>query len=234
MHTTHMTDRKALGAAIRRRREHLEMGQKALAEVSGLEQGNISRMERGLQDIPHDKIVAVAKALGTTPGRLYLDAETLGLEVAEGGTAYQLTQELGVRHIPLISWVEAGSFAEAVDSYARGTGKKMIQTSLKVGRLAYALEVHGNSMNNPRDERRSFPNGTVIIVDPAREIRNGALIVARIEDEAETTFKQYVEDAGRRMLVPLNPQFPVIPIDQPLIYCGTVVGKAEESFDPEG
>ena len=233
MHTAHMTDRKSLGSAIRRRREHLQMGQKGLAEMSGLEQGNISRMERGLQDIPHDKIVAVAKALGTTPGRLYLAAEMDGQEATEESTAYQLTQSLGVRHIPLISWVEAGSFAEAVDSYARGTGARMIQTSLKVGRLAYALEVHGNSMNNPRDERRSFPSGTIIIVDPHREYRNGALIIARLDDEAETTFKQYVEDAGRRMLAPLNPQFPAIPIDQPLIYCGTVVGKAEESLDVE-
>lgn len=233
MQTMHMTDLKALGAAIRRRRDHLGLKQGEIAELSGLEQGNISRMERGQQDIPHSKLIALAKALGTTAGRIYMDAETQGEEVSEDATAYQLTQALGIRHVPLISWVEAGSFAEAVDSYARGTGKRMIQTSLKVGRLAYALEVHGNSMNNPRDERRSFPNGSVIIVDPAREYRNGSLIIARVDDESETTFKQYVEDAGRRMLMPLNPQFPALPIDQPLTYCGTVVGKAEEALDSD-
>lgn len=233
MQTVHMTDLKALGDAIRRRRTHLNLNQAQLAESSGLEQGNISRMERGMQDIPHSKLVALAKALQTTAGRIYLDAEAAGAEVDEAATAFQLTQALGVRHVPLISWVEAGSFAEAVDSYARGTGKRMIQTSLKVGRLAYALEVHGNSMNNPRDDRRSFPDGSIIIVDPARELRSGAMVVARLSDEAETTFKQYIEDAGRRMLVPLNPQFPVIPVDEPMTYCGTVVGRAEESFDDQ-
>lgn len=231
MHTMHMTDLKALGQAIRRRRDSLGMKQGDLAEAAGLEQGNISRMERGLQDIPHSKLVALAKALETTAGRIYLDAEATSQEIAEGATAFHLTQAMGIRHVPLISWVEAGSFAEAVDSYARGTGARMIQTSMKVGRLAYALEVHGNSMLNTRDDRRSFPNGTVIVVDPARELRSGSMIIARLADEAETTFKQYIEDAGRRLLVPLNQQFPVIPIDQPMTYCGTVVGRAEEAFD---
>ena len=173
-------------------------------------------------------------SLGTRPGRLQLEADALR-DIVDGqapeATAYQLTQLSGIRHVPLISLVEAGNFAEAVDAYARGTGATMIQTGARVGRLAYALRVSGHSMTNPRDERRSFPDGSIVIVDPARSLENGALIVARLDDQTEATFKQYSEDAGIRMLVPLNPQYPTIPIHKPMTYCGSVVAKAEESFE---
>jgi len=232
MQHMHMDRNKALGLAIKRRRQDAKLTQPQLAEkLDALDQSAISRIESGKQGLTLDSLEELAKALGTRPGVLQLEADAIVDDVDSGSdeaTAYQLTQAFGVRHVPLISWVEAGNFAEAVDSYARGTGKRMIQTSAKVGRLAYALEVHGHSMTNPRDDRRSFPEGSIIIVDPHRQWESGSLIVARLENEAETTFKQYVEDAGMKLLVPLNPQYATLTVNKPITFCGVVVAKAEE------
>jgi SOS-response transcriptional repressor LexA len=60
-----------------------------------------------------------------------------------------------------------------------------------------------------------------VIVDPDREPAPGSFVVARFDDVQEATFKQLVEDAGRRYLKPLNPRYPMIPIDGNVILCGT-------------
>ena len=231
MHHVHMNELQALGQIIKQRRNAAGLNQPQLGEAAGIDQGGISRIENGRQAPSYETLVRIARALGTRPGIIQMEADGLVHRDEGEPTAYQLTQALGVKHVPLISWVQAGNFEEAVDSYARGTGQQMIQTTARVGRLAYALAVKGNSMVNPRDDRRTFPEGSIIIVDPARPLENGALIIARLENEAETTFKQYVTDAGREMLVPLNPQFPTIELSKPMIFCGVVVSKAEQSLD---
>jgi SOS-response transcriptional repressor LexA len=76
----------------------------------------------------------------------------------------------------------------------------------------------------------SFPEGSVIIVDPSRTEAHGALVVVRFDNESEATFKRYEEDGGSKLLVPLNPSFPTIPIDRPATFCGVVVSRAEEEF----
>lgn len=234
MHHMHMDRNKALGQAIKARRAALKLTQPMLAEqLTSLDQSAISRIESGKQGLTLDSLEELARALGTRPGVLQLEADAIADEAdgnREDATAYQLTQAFGVRHVPLISWVEAGSFSEAVDSYARGTGVQMVQTSVKVGRLAYALRVHGQSMNNPRDDTRSFPEGSIIIVDPHREFSRGSLIIARLENEKEVTFKQYMEEGPDKFLLPLNPQFPAIPINRPMQFCGVVVAKAEQEI----
>jgi len=234
MHHMHMDKNKALGLAVRARRQALGLKQPQLAErLTSLDQASISRIENGKQGLTLDSLEELASALGTRPGVLQLEADAIADQAdgnADGATAFQLTQAFGVRHVPLISWVEAGSFSEAVDSYARGTGVQMVQTSVKVGRLAYALRVHGQSMNNPRDDHRSFPEGSIIIVDPHREYSNSSLIIARLENEKEVTFKQFVEEGSDRFLLPLNPQFQAIPIDRPMMFCGLVVARAEQEI----
>jgi SOS-response transcriptional repressor LexA len=236
MHHMHMDIKRAVGAALRRRRNAAHLSQPEVAELSGgaIDQGRLSKVERGKEGMSPEVLDAVARALGTRAGIILMEADAI-MDGSAGesfeATAHQLTQAMGVRHVPMISWVEAGNFAEAVDAYARGTGQDMIQTSAKVGRLAYALRVHGPSMTNPKDDRKTFPDGSIIIVDPHRDYQNGSLIIARLEDEKEATFKQYFEDGGKKLLVPLNPQFSSIPIDRPMMFCGSVVALAERPLD---
>ena len=60
---------KMIGAIIRRRRIELGLSQEELAERCGFKsKSSINKMESGVQGLPQSKIIAVARALETTPG----------------------------------------------------------------------------------------------------------------------------------------------------------------------
>ena len=60
---------KMIGAIIRRRRIELGLSQEELAERCGFKsKSSINKMEAGVQGLPQSKIIAVARALETTPG----------------------------------------------------------------------------------------------------------------------------------------------------------------------
>jgi SOS-response transcriptional repressor LexA len=118
--------------------------------------------------------------------------------------------------VPLISWVTAGQWREVVDNFQPGDAEQWIDTTKRVGASAFALRVRGDSME-PR-----CPDGAIIIVDPEREAVNGSLVVVRLQDDAEATFKRLVMEGGRRFLAPLNPRYPVIEITGPAVVCGVV------------
>ncbi|MGO2345762.1 MAG: LexA family protein, partial [Providencia sp.] len=69
----------------------------------------------------------------------------------------------------------------------------------------------------------SIPEGMIILVDPSIEPINGKLVVAKLVNENEATFKQYVVDAGNHYLKPLNPQYRMIPINGNCRIVGVVV-----------
>ena len=216
----------ALGRAIRQRRNAAGLTQMQVAEAAGTDQASLSRIERGKEEPPNDKLEQIARALGTRVSTLWAEAEGLA-QPMDRATTYET---LGVRYVPLISWVEAGAWSEAVDPYARGTGEEMVPTGAKVSRRAYALRVHGNSMTNPTGIN-SYPEGTKIIVDPAVDVSSGQLVIVRLENENAATFKRYVEESGKKLLLPLNPQYPTIVLDRDANFCGVVVAQAERIID---
>ncbi len=127
--------------------------------------------------------------------------------------------------IPLISWVRAGEWSEAVDIYEPGYAERWLPHLKSNGEHTYALRVDGDSMTAPYG--KSYPDGCIIFVDPMRRSPNsGERIIAKLEGANQVTFKTYVEDAGRRWLKPLNPQHP--PIMEPFRVLGTVIGKWED------
>lgn len=113
------------------------------------------------------------------------------------------------RQVPLISYVQAGLWREAVDPYAPGAGEDELLTQLYLGPHAFALTIHGNSMFP------EFREGDIILVDPDVVPTPGDYVVARNADN-EATFKKYrsrgVNACGEPIieLVPLNPDFPTL------------------------
>lgn len=130
--------------------------------------------------------------------------------------------------IPLISWVSAGLFCEAIDLFQPGVAEDWLPCSKKYGPHAYALRVDGDSMVSPYPGMRSYPPGYIIFVDPDRPVENGSRVIAKIHDSNEATFKVYAEDGGKRWLKPLNPQYPTIELVDGMILCGVVVGGTWE------
>ena len=73
---------------------------------------------------------------------------------------------------------------------------------------------------------RSYPDGCVIFVDPAKKCpTNGDRIIAKLDGTNEVTFKVFKEEDGRRWLQPLNENH--LPIRDQFRIVGTVIGKWE-------
>jgi len=114
--------------------------------------------------------------------------------------------------VPLISWVQAGAWAEVIDNFHPGDAEDWIDTTANVSSQSFALRVKGDSMTNPHGTP-SIPEGSMVVVDPNAHCDNGNIVVARLNDSMEATIKKLVIDGGQRYLKPLNPAYPTIAIN---------------------
>lgn len=126
------------------------------------------------------------------------------------------------REVPLISWVQAGAWNELQDHFQPGDAERWVATYAKVSKHAFALRIVGDSMTNPSGAP-SFPEGTIIIVDPERDAKPGKFVVVRQNIDTECTFKQLVQDAGRHYLKPLNPRYPLLEMLPDAVIAGVLV-----------
>jgi len=122
--------------------------------------------------------------------------------------------------VPLINWVQAGDWAEIIENHLPGDAEEWRLTTARCSKNTFALRVKGDSMTNPYSAP-SIPEGYIIIVDPNQQPENGDLVIARLDDSMEATFKKLVIDGPKKYLKPLNPAYPVIEING---NC-TMVGK---------
>ncbi|HUL12618.1 MAG TPA: S24 family peptidase [Methylococcaceae bacterium] len=199
----------SLGQRLKQAREMAQLSQRGLAKRSLLSQQLISKLENGLVESTTE-VFRLAEALGVDPRWLATGKGDVrsGDNVTEGPAI--------LAYVPLISWVAAGSWREVVDPYPPGEGESLVPVTCRVGTYAYALRVQGDSMEP------MFPNGSVIIVDPGAEPRQGSYVIVRLDDAEQATFKQLVIDGGARYLKPLNPRYPVMEIKERATLCGVV------------
>lgn len=131
--------------------------------------------------------------------------------------------------VPLISMVSAGGWCEAIDNFQPGDAELWLPKMPGNGERTYALRVDGDSMTSPYPGQRSYPAGTIIYVDPDKEVLSGKGVIAKLAGTQDVTFKIYVVDAGKAYLKPLNPQYQMIPIETDIQFCGVIQG----SYFPE-
>jgi SOS-response transcriptional repressor LexA len=130
------------------------------------------------------------------------------------------------RRVPLISWVQAGAWSDITDPFQPGDADEWAEAFDSLpGNNAFALHVVGDSMTNPIPGQRTFPEGTIIIVDPARGASAGDFVIAKDVQTQQATFKQLTTDGGRWFLRPLNPAYPTVEIDDPGV---RVIGRVVE------
>jgi len=207
----------SFGEKLRQLRASAGLSQRALGERLGLTYAAIQRWEAGQAKPRADRLREIASALGVT------QMELLGLE-GEVDTAGAPSAR-----VPLISWVQAGAWGEAVDIFQPGIAEEWIPVRSTTGPNAFALTVSGDSMVSTFGGK-SYPPGTVIVVDPAVEPTPGKRVVARLVDggDYQVTFKELAVDAGRYFLKPLNPQYPTIEMTSQCDIVGTVVATYQQ------
>lgn len=219
-----------------------DMGtQQKLAQRTGIGQTTIGRIRRGEVNATADNIKRIADAFGVPVSFLYDDAEFQGMNRQERenwwdkfkGDALAL-QESNVEpgpdirgKLPLISWVQAGDWADIVDTFAPGDAEDWIPCPFSHSTGSFILRVVGDSMFDPTGGV-SFAPGDFIAVDPDKEPLNRSLVVVKLIDDQKATFKQLIVDPdGTKMLKALNPNWPrqFMEINGNARIVGVVIGK---------
>ena len=164
---------------------------------------------------------AEAGALASSDG---VPARQLLAQAANSSNVELMTFSL----VPVVSWVQAGAWCGTLDGIRPGDAESWLPCPIRHSPNTYALVVRGVSMFDPTGAH-SFKDGDTIFVDPDRDADHRSLVIARLEDEHESTFKQLIIEGGQRMLQALNPSWPnrIIPINGHCSICGVVIGKVE-------
>lgn len=129
-------------------------------------------------------------------------------------------------YVPLISSVQAGAWTDIVGSFSYEDAEDWLPCPVKHGPGTFCLRVDGESMKNISG-RPSYDPGDVIFVDPNKCAQPGDRVVVKLDNQLQATFKQYIEEDGRKLLKALNPDWKprYIEINGSATICGVVIGK---------
>lgn len=193
-----------LAERVRDRRKQLGLTQSELADLAGTTQQGIVSIESGRTKRPR-YLHELAKALKC-------EADWLLFGTENNNVSYVGPNEPKGSY-PLISWVSAGAWSEACEPYTLDEIDEWYESGAHVEGSGFWLRVQGDSMTASKG--LSIPEGMLILIDTGREAKNGSLVVAKLTDANEATFKKYVldEGVGQKFLQPLNPSYPIIPVN---------------------
>ncbi|CAM3429458.1 LexA family transcriptional regulator [Salmonella enterica subsp. enterica serovar Montevideo] len=202
-------------------RNAIGLTQEQLAHYAGIGRRQVAAYEAGTSRPRKDVLVNLAVALGTT-------TDWLAMGKGDGPNTGHIKRTVTVREIPLLTHAQAFSGIVDFDDFLDGTSAvDFIPGPPDASEYAFALTVNGESMQSSGTP--SFPDGSIIIVDPQITPENGDFGIFII-DGGETTFKQFVIDQGKGYLRSLNPQYPVIPTSCEPEAIGKVIA-AQQSFN---
>ena len=210
-----------IGKAIRHIRESKSLTLEGAAFSVGIQPSNLSRLERGKQGFTNSSIQKIAEALNCQLSEIF--------KMAEEGTDADGSWKISVAgaepgpdikgYCPLISWIQAGAWCGVIDNFQPGDAESWHPCPVSHGPRTYVLKVRGISME-PK-----FQEGQLIFVDPDKDPVNRSYVIAKIDDENEATFKQYIIEGNKRYLKALNPAWPdrMFEISENIRICGVVI-----------
>jgi SOS-response transcriptional repressor LexA len=215
-----------LAERIKSARIHAKLTQKALALKAGVEQPVISQLETG-KNLQSAHLPKIAHACGVSAIWLSENIGQMINTAAAESNVGESRQPVESYRYPVISWVAAGAWAEAVEPYPAGFSDRYEFSEYDSKGAAFWLEVKGDSMTSPVGQ--SITEGTLILVDTEAEAAPGKLVIAKLPDSNEATFKKLVNDGGKLFLKPLNPAWRIEPFTEDCRIVGVVV-RALQKF----
>lgn len=180
--------------------------------AESIEQRNISPSIRDIAaGIGSSSINGVHKMVQTLIARGLLARDNDGLLVL-GGAAEQLTSPAT---LPLLGYISAGLPMEEAEG-----NERIDLGSLLLGPEHYLLKINGDSM-----EKDGILDGALVVIKPAKQVRNGDLVVALVDNTATTLKRLYREKDGKIRLQPANDNYlPQFYAADRVVVQGTVVG----------
>jgi repressor LexA len=117
--------------------------------------------------------------------------------------------------LPLLGYISAGLPMEETE------GEKHIDLgNLLLGPEHYLLKVNGDSM-----QEDGILDGALVVIRPAKQVRNGDLVVALVDNTATTLKRLFHEKDGKIRLQPANADYlPQFYAADRVVVQGTVVG----------
>ncbi|TVO37373.1 LexA family protein [Vibrio algivorus] len=213
-----MNKKQEVGLRLKQFRESVGISQKTLAERCGWGASRIGNYEAGVRSINLDDAEILAKNLHIQPYQIMFDENEIraqrNIEPIEVQPTYQ-------NNFPVLSAVQAGQWTEACEPYTLGDIEEWHETTVRTSPRSFWLRVQGESMTSPIG--LSIPEGTLVLIDTEKTYENKSLVVAKLTDVNEATFKQYISDSGRTFLKPLNPNYPILSINENCRIIGVAV-----------
>ncbi len=203
--------------------KELGMTQEMLANKMGITRGAVTHYLAGRRVPPLKQFQKLAAVLKADPAWLQFGTAAEGKHSVKKPEAKNVKSELTKDRLPIVTWEQASQFIGST-KITDNEIKQYLPDFFTDKPHWYALRVKGDTMTTPLGNSRSFHEGDVIIIDPKKNAAHGNYVVAILPRAKEATFKQYVVDGGVRYLKPLNPQYPIVKIEDSTHICGVVVG----------
>lgn len=184
-----------IGKNIRFRRKQLKMTQEQLALEVNSDAGNLSRIERGKQGIPLDKIQLYAQALHCQVSDL-IASDNLSKKQHD-------SLPVGLMRIPVLTHHEAQMWDQIKTKDFALLDREWIVVSSEISKYSFVLIV--------RDDRNSpdLKQGDVLIIDPSVTPEPGDIVLVESAIKSEAILGKYryrVDESGEE-------QFEVYPVN---------------------
>lgn len=199
------------------KKNELKLNKRKIADALGVSPAAVAHYLSGVNALNVNFASALAKLLGEPverfSPRLAAVISDLAATTDNSNVRAMPQPHREAREYPLISWVDAGRGVQSSASYPTGIADVWLSSTENAGPKGYWLEVKGTSMTS--HSTPTFPEGTPILIRPEGfDLVSGKFYVAYNAETEETTFKQYVLDTGVAYLVPLNPSFQPVVLDE--------------------
>lgn len=219
-----LADASRLKALYEAKKKSLGITQQDIADALDITQGAVGHYLNGRNALNLSSALTFARILQVPVSDF---SPSLANEVDQGSVSnidknvsYAGPYQPNSRY-PMLSWVSAGAWEEAMEPYTIDEINEWYESDVPVQGKGFWLRVEGDSMTAPNGP--SIPEGHIVLVDTGREPKNGSLVIAKMTDANEATFKKLVIDGGQRYLKGLNPAWPLTPINGSCKIIGVVI-----------
>ena len=181
-----------------------------LAERIGTSKQTIHRYENGIiSNVPPEKVVSLAEALGTTPAKL------MGWESEELYSHFKNVIPISTKRIPMLGEISCGE-----PIYAEEEHESYVPAESDLD-ADFCLRAHGDSMTGAR-----IHDGDIVFIRSQSSVDNGEIAAVIINDEATLKRVYFYPEEGKLILSPENPKYaPLVYLDDELNSI-KILGKA--------
>ena len=193
------------------KRGGLGLSLREAAKLAGISHVHVKDIEGDKIKPSFEKVIKLLKAYNADIQEFLKEIGCLPLNIEAASVGQQ-------NPVPIISWVAAGLWREACDTFQPGDADEWVNSDVK-GENIFALHVKGDSMEP------EFVENDVIVLNPHVKVDPGDYVIVK-NDEGETTLKQLKQYGDILVLHPLNPRYPDIELSEKHQY--VIVGKVVE------